>query len=64
MKYFIFSVEESWDRLSNFKTFLDKNNLQFYFNPDLSELNALISGHEKNALILFISDNLLKSALL
>ena len=64
MKYFIFSVEESWDRLSNFKTFLDKNNLQCYFNPDLAELNALISGHEKDVLILFISDNLLKSALL
>lgn len=64
MKYFIFSVEESWDRLSNFKTFLDKNNLECHFNRDLSELNTLISEKENNALILFISDNLLKSTLL
>jgi NADP-dependent 3-hydroxy acid dehydrogenase YdfG len=62
MNYYIFCAEESWDKLSNFRSFLDKNNLQFYFNPDLSELNAINSGQDKCALILFISDNLLKSA--
>ena len=62
MKYLIYCADELWGGLSGFKEFIEKNTESIIYNPELSEIGN--DSPDKKALIIFISDNLLKSALI
>ena len=62
MKYLIYCADELWGGLSGFKEFIQKNTDSIIYNPELSEITN--NSPDKKALIVFISDNLLKSVLI
>ncbi len=62
MKYLIYCADELWGGLSGFKEFIQKNTDSIIYNPELSEIAN--DSLDKKALIVFISDNLLKSVLI
>jgi NADP-dependent 3-hydroxy acid dehydrogenase YdfG len=62
MRYFIYYADELLDSLNDFNDFIQENTEGVIFNPELSELNQ--QPEVRKTLIIFLSDNLLKSTLI
>jgi NADP-dependent 3-hydroxy acid dehydrogenase YdfG/Tfp pilus assembly protein PilF len=62
MKYLIYCADELWDSLSAFKAFIESKTNHVFYNPEISEIISF--KQDKKTLIIFVSDNLLKSPLI